>query len=90
LKTLSLEEIYVDPHKLDSFLISGESVAVLRDGQAVAEFVPHKNAVTTEVGSVRPKVDFRARFMGMWGPEAFNSTISVSAEFEEFRRQREL
>jgi len=46
-KTLALEDIYADPHKLDSYLVSGEPVAVMRDGRTVAEFVPHRDALKT-------------------------------------------
>lgn len=45
-KTLAVEDIYADPHKLDSFLDSGEPVEVVRDGRAAAELVPRK--VTAE------------------------------------------
>ena len=76
-KTLALEDIYADPHKLDPYLASGESVAVVRDGREVAELVPRK-------------ADFRARFLKMWGPDAFNSLVSVTELFDDLRRQREL
>jgi len=89
-KTLSLEEIYADPHKLDSYLVSGEPVAVMRDGQAVAEFVPHKDPLQTRETPKRPFIDFHARFLKMWGPNAFDSEISVAEQFEELRLPREL
>jgi len=90
LKTLALEDIYADPHKLDSYLVSGEPVAVVRDGQAVAEFVPHKEAVKSSGKSGRTTIDLRARFLEMWGPDAFKSEISVTEQFEELRRPREM
>jgi len=89
-KTLALEDIYADPHQLDSYLVSGEPVAVVRDGQAVAEFVPHKNAMKIAGEAERPFIDFRARFLKMWGPDALRSEVSVAEQFEEFRRPREL
>jgi hypothetical protein len=88
--TLSLEDIYADPHKLDSYLVSGEPVAVVSNGKAVAEFVPHREAANIGRASARPTIDFRARFLKMWGPDAFKSDISVSEQFEELRRPREL
>ena len=36
-----------------------------------------------------PPVDFRARFLKMWGPDAFQSQIPVTELFDELRRQRE-
>ena len=90
LKTLALEDIYADPHKLDSYLVSGEPVAVVRGGQAVAEFVPNRAAVKNGVTSERPFIDFRARFLKMWGPDAFKSEISLTGQFEELRHPRQL
>jgi len=89
-KTVSLEDIYADPHKLDSYLASGEPVAVVSNGQAVAEFVP-RGDVTRSAGVLeRPAIDLRARFLKMWGPDAFKSETSVAGQFEELRRPREL
>ena len=89
-KALALEDIYADPHKLDSFLDSGESVEVVRDGLAVAELVPRKAAVGSSRTSKWPHIDFRARFLKMWGPDAFASQVSVAEEFAELRRERAL
>lgn len=88
-KTLALEDIYADPHKLDSYLESGESVEVVRDGHAVAELVPRKT-VDSATPVKWPPIDFRARFLKMWGPDAFQSQIPVAELFDELRRQREL
>ena len=90
MKTLALEDIYADPHKLDSFLDSGESVEVVRDGLAVAELVPRKAAAESSGTSKWPPFDFRARFLKMWGPDAFHSPVSVAEEFAELRRERAL
>ena len=89
-KTLALEDIYADPHKLDSFLDSGESVEVVRDGRAVAELVPRKAAAESSGTSKWPPINFRARFLKMWGPDAFRSQVPVTDLFDELRRQREL
>jgi hypothetical protein len=88
LKTLALEDIYADPHKLDSYLDSGEAVALVRGGIAVAEFVPHK--VDASRAEKRPSIDYKARFLKMWGPEAFASGASVAEEFAELRQGRTL
>ena len=88
--TLALEEIYADPHKLDAYLASGEPVAVVRAGEAVAEFVPHKEALKAAEPLKRPFIDYRERFLKMWGPDAFKSEISVAEPFEELRGPREL
>jgi hypothetical protein len=89
-KTLAIEDIYADPHKLDSYLESGESVEILRDGRTVAELAPRKVAVETGAVLKRPHIDLRARFLKMWGPDAFRSPISVGEEFAELRRARML
>ncbi len=90
MKTLALEDIYADPHKLDPYLASGESVAVVRDGLEVAELVPRKAAVESGATAKRPRADYRARFLRMWGPNAFASQVSVAEEFAELRRERAL
>ena len=89
-KTLALEDIYADPHKLDSFIDSGESVEVVRDGRAVAELVPRKAVVESGATSKWPPIDFHARFLRMWGPDAFHSGAPMADLFDELRRQREL
>ena len=90
MKTLALEDIYADPHKLDTFLDSGEPVEVVRDGRAVAELVPRKAVKESGAPAKWPPVDFRARFLKMWGPDAFKSQIPVAELFDELRREREL
>lgn len=90
MKTLPIEDLYADPHKIDVYLDSGESVAVVRDGREVAKLVPLPSATASGGPATRPKVDYRARFLGMWGPNAFRSPVSVSDEFAELRRERSL
>ena len=90
MKTLTLEDIYADPHKLDPYLASGESVAVLRDGLEVAELVQRKASVKSSAATKRPRTDYRARFLEMWGADAFASQVSVAEEFAELRRERAL
>ena len=90
MKTLALEDIYADPHKLDPYLASGESVAVVRDGREVAELVPRKTAVEFGTAAKRPQTDYRARFLKMWGPDAFSSLLSVAEEFAGLRSERTL
>jgi len=89
-KTLALEEIYADPHKLDRFIDSGEPVAVISGGRAVAEFVPQRTETAPGAVTKPPQIDYRARFLEMWGPGAFESTVSVEEEFDELRRMRDL
>jgi antitoxin (DNA-binding transcriptional repressor) of toxin-antitoxin stability system len=87
-KTLSLQDFYADPHRLDALLEAGESVEVVRDGQTVADIVPRK--VIRRVESANPRPDFRARLLKMWGAEALNSQISVAEDLAEVRRPREM
>ena len=83
-KTLAIEDIHANPHALDSVLAAGEPVIVTRSGQAVADLVP--KLVAPALPCARP--DFKARFLQMWGPDAFNSQESVARQFAEFRRDR--
>ena len=76
--------------KLDTYLDGGEPVEVMRNGRAVAELVPRKMVLETGATTRRPRTDFRARFLEMWGPDAFNSKVSVEEEFAELRRERTL
>jgi antitoxin (DNA-binding transcriptional repressor) of toxin-antitoxin stability system len=89
-KSLALEDIYADPHKLDIYLDSGESVEVVRDGRAVAQLVPHQATAESKTLVKQPITDYRRRFLEMWGPEALHSEISVAEEFAELRRHRPL
>jgi hypothetical protein len=54
------EDIYGDPHKLDSFLDFGESTEIVREGPAVAKLVPRKAASESSGTSKWTPVDFRA------------------------------
>ena len=85
-KTLAIEDIYANPHALDSFLAAGEPVVMVRSGQAVAELVPKPASSAATPRRARP--DFKARFLQMWGPDAFTSKESVAEQFAEFRRDR--
>ena len=85
-KTLAIEDIYADPHTLDSFLAAGVPVVMVRSGQAVADLVPKPAAPTVMRLSARP--DFKARFVQMWGPDAFNNQDSAAMQFAEFRSDR--
>lgn len=40
MKTLALEDLYADPHRLDPLLEAGERFAVVRGERTVAEIVP--------------------------------------------------
>lgn len=86
MKTLAIEDIYANPHALDSFLAAGEPVVMVRSGKAVADLVPKAAVPSAVPWSARP--DFKARFLQMWGPDAFNRKESVAAQFAEFRRDR--
>ncbi|MBI5800049.1 MAG: hypothetical protein HZA92_04890 [Verrucomicrobia bacterium] len=86
MKTLAIEDIYANPHALDSFLAAGEPVVMVRSGQAVADLVPKPASQAAAPRRARP--DFKARFLQMWGQDAFNSKESVDVQFAEFRRDR--
>jgi len=89
-KTLSIEDIYADPHALDSYLESKEPVAVMRNGREVATFVPKEVGGSLDVTDRKGAPDYRARFLKMWGPDAFKSDVSVAEEIAELRRGRNL
>lgn len=87
MSTLEIEEFYRDPHKLDPFLVSGEPVQVVSGGEPVAKFLPVR---TREIATPQPYMlpDFRARLLALWGPDAFESTLSVEDDFALLREQR--
>ncbi len=87
---LAIEDVYNDPHKLDPFLGTGEPVVVLKDGREVAwlmPILPSGRIETQEAGSFE-RPDFRARFLEMWGADAFQSQISVLEDFAPLRSGR--
>jgi antitoxin (DNA-binding transcriptional repressor) of toxin-antitoxin stability system len=90
--SLAIEDIYDDPHKLDPFLGTGEPVVVLKDGREVAWLMPiHPSGrIGTHGTAGSGKPDFRARFLKMWGADAFQSGISVSEDLEQLRSCRVL
>ncbi len=90
MKTLALEDIYADPHKLDAYLESGEAVEVMRAGRAIAELIPRQATEKLDRVGKRPDTDYHARFLEMWGAEALSSSISVADEFAELRSERAL
>lgn len=89
-KKLAIEDVYTDPHRLDPFLGTGESVIVLREGREVAQLMPilPRGRTGTQGAARSGKPDFRARFLEMWGADAFQSQVSVSEDFELLRRGR--
>ena len=92
IRSLKIEDVYNDPHKLDPFLETGEPVVVLKEGRVVAQLMP----ILPVGGSSRPRAavsgrpDFRARFLEMWGAKAFQSQVCVSEEFALLRGGRVL
>jgi antitoxin (DNA-binding transcriptional repressor) of toxin-antitoxin stability system len=85
-KTLAIEDIHANPHVLDSVLATGEPVVITRSGKPVADLVPR--SATPVPARINPRPDFKARFLQMWGPDAFNSTESMAQQFAELRRDR--
>ena len=89
-KKLAIEDVYIDPHRLDPFLGTGEPVIMLKERRAVAQLMPilpSGGGGTLDAARSR-KPDFRARFLKMWGAEAFQSQMAVSEDFELLRRGR--
>jgi hypothetical protein len=91
-KKFAIEDVYNDPHKLDPFLGTDESVVMLREGREVAQFMPilPSGRIWTQGAARSGKPDFRARFLEMWGADAFQSQVSVSEDFELLRSGRVL
>ena len=91
-RSIAIEDVYNDPHKLDPFLGTGESVVMLREGREVAQLVPilPRGRIGTQGAARSGKPDFRARFLEMWGADAFQSQVSVSEDFELLRSGRVL
>jgi hypothetical protein len=91
-RSIAIEDVYNDPHKLDPFLGTGESVVMLKEGREVAHLMPI--LPSSRIGKLETansgKPDFRARFLGMWGADAFQSQRAVSEDFAQLRSGREL
>lgn len=89
-KKLASKDVYDDPHKLDPFLGTGESVVLLKGGLEVAQLVPIlPSGRIAKKGAARSgKPDFRARFLKMWGADAFQSQLAVSEDFAPLRSGR--
>ena len=91
-KKLAIEDLYNDPHKLDPFLEASEPVVLLKEGREVAQLMPilPRGRIGTLGAARSGKPDFRARFLEMWGADAFQSQVSVSEDFELLRSGRVL
>ena len=89
-RSIAIEDVYNDPHKLDPFLGTGESVVMLKKGRAVAQLMPilPNCRVGTREAASSVKPDFRARFLGMWGADAFQSQLALSEDFAQLRSGR--
>lgn len=91
-RSIAIEDVYNDPHKLDPFLGTGESVVMLKEGREVAQLMPilPNSRIGTRETSSAGKPDFRVRFLGMWGASAFQSQLAVSEDFAQLRSGRVL
>jgi len=89
-KKPATEEIYNKPHKLDPLIKTSEPAVVLREERSVAYFIPiHSSSLTgTPRTGESGRPDFRARFLGMWGADAFRSQVPVSEDLEQLRSGR--
>ena len=86
MKTITLEEIYADPHVLELLLAGNEPVSIVQGGEAVATLRPRLKPKGKYIRKRATKIDFRARFLAMHGPDAFKSTRSTADIFDELRR----
>jgi hypothetical protein len=89
-RSLAIEEIYDDQHRLDPFLGTGEPVVLIKEGRAVAQLMPilPSGGGGTLDAARFGKPDFRARFLEMWGADAFQSQLAVSEDFARLRSGR--
>lgn len=88
MKTITLEEIYADPHVLEPLLAGGQLVAILEKGKPVGDLVPRKQP-TPEKKPARFHADeHRAWFLKTYGPDAFKSTRSVQDIIDHARQER--
>ena len=90
MKTITLEEIYADPHVLDALLESGKPLQLFREGTKVGNIIPLAEA---KPNPEKPFVPFdiekhRAWFLATHGPDAYNSTRTSEDIFDELRRER--
>jgi antitoxin (DNA-binding transcriptional repressor) of toxin-antitoxin stability system len=87
-KTITLEEIYADPHVLEPLIAAGEPVEITQKGEQVGRFTPEVKRVPK-----KPFVRFdakahRAWFLKTHGPDAYKSKRSVADLFDELRREQ--
>jgi len=86
-KTITLEEIYADPHVLEPLLAGDQPVEIMQKGRAVATLRPSIKPNGKYVPKPMPKIDFKARFLAMHGPDAFKSTRTTADIFDALRRE---
>jgi hypothetical protein len=87
-KTITLEDIYADPHVLDP-LLAGEPVEVMQKGERLGQLTPRLEQPVQK----KPRVRFdaakhRAWFLKTHGPDAYKSTRTTADIFDELRRER--
>jgi hypothetical protein len=88
-KTITLEEIYADPHVLEPLLAGSETVEITQAGKALATLRPSIKPNGKYVPKSVPKIDAKARFLAMHGPDAFKSTRSVEEIIDAVRDPRD-
>ena len=86
-KTITLEEIHADPHVLAALVESGQTVSVTMADKSVA-LVPALERGSKFIPKKMPKGNHRARLVAMYGPDVFNSKVSVQEVFDQVRRER--
>jgi antitoxin (DNA-binding transcriptional repressor) of toxin-antitoxin stability system len=87
-KTITLEEIYADPHVLEPLIAAGEPVEITRNGERVGSLTPNEKPLPK-----KPRVPFdaakhRAWFLKTHGPDAYKSTRSVEEIMDYVRGER--
>lgn len=88
MKTATVEDFTAHVVDYLGCVEAGEEVALSRAGRVVARMSPALTPTQAKPPVAKP--DFKARFLAMWGADAFTNTESVSAQFEALRSDRRL
>jgi antitoxin (DNA-binding transcriptional repressor) of toxin-antitoxin stability system len=87
-KTITLEEIYADPHVLEPLLAGEDAVRILREGEPVATLAPVEKPTPKKWINPFSAEAHRAWFLKTHGPDAYNSTRKTADVFDRLRRPR--
>ena len=90
MKTITLEEIYADPHVLEPLLAAGEPVEIVQLGKRLGSLTPSRDVSPAKLAARFDVAAHRAWFLKTHGPDAYASTRTTAEVFDELRRERRI